>query len=161
RHRPPNLPRLNPIARSQTRVLPHSTTRAIGTRVLAVRPTPVDRIATASEYDTRSHISLVVSAARKRPQSTTRGVRSCDLVSRWVASSRPQAMASLAALAESSGWDGMFLEDYIVYQGQVGVPTFDPWVVLSAMAIATSRIRLGTLVTPVSRRRPWKLACEA
>jgi hypothetical protein len=53
------------------------------------------------------------------------------------------------------------LEDYIVYQGQVGVPTFDPWVVLSAMAIATKRIRLGPLVTPVSRRRPWKLACEA
>ncbi|HEY7036842.1 MAG TPA: LLM class flavin-dependent oxidoreductase [Thermomicrobiales bacterium] len=73
----------------------------------------------------------------------------------------PQTMADLAALAESSGWDGIFLEDYVVYQGQVGVPTFDPWVVLSAMAVATSRIRLGTLVTPVSRRRPWKLAHEA
>jgi alkanesulfonate monooxygenase SsuD/methylene tetrahydromethanopterin reductase-like flavin-dependent oxidoreductase (luciferase family) len=73
----------------------------------------------------------------------------------------PQAMAELAELAESSGWDGMFLEDYLVYQGRAGVPAFDPWVTLAAMAVATSRIRLGSLVTPVSRRRPWKLAAEA
>jgi len=62
-------------------------------------------------------------------------------------------MAELAALAEAAGWDGMFLEDYVVYQGQVGTPTYDPWIVLAAMAMATTRIRLGTTVTPVPRRR--------
>jgi alkanesulfonate monooxygenase SsuD/methylene tetrahydromethanopterin reductase-like flavin-dependent oxidoreductase (luciferase family) len=73
----------------------------------------------------------------------------------------PRALAELAALAEASGWDGIFLEDYLVYQGQEGTPTYDPWVVLAAMAMATTRIRLGTTVTPVPRRRPWKLASEA
>lgn len=36
----------------------------------------------------------------------------------------------------------------------------DPWVALSAIAVATNQIRIGTLVTPVARRRPWKLARE-
>lgn len=73
----------------------------------------------------------------------------------------PRSLAELAKLAEDSGWDAMFLEDYIAYQGEPGVPTYDPWVCLAAMAMTTSRIRLGTTVTPVPRRRPWKLAAEA
>ena len=72
----------------------------------------------------------------------------------------PRTMAELAALAERSGWDAMLLEDYVVYRGQHGTPTYDPWVVLAAMAMATTRIRLGTNVTPLPRRRPWKLAAE-
>ena len=66
----------------------------------------------------------------------------------------------LAQLAEEAGWDGVFLEDYLVWQGQVGTPTYDPWIALAAMALRTKRIRLGTMVTPLTRRRPWKLACE-
>src|SRR6266851_2484101 len=73
----------------------------------------------------------------------------------------PSAMAELAAEAEGAGWDGIFLEDYIVYQGQVGTDTYDPWVTMAAMAVATRRVRLGTSVTPLPRRRPWKLASEA
>jgi alkanesulfonate monooxygenase SsuD/methylene tetrahydromethanopterin reductase-like flavin-dependent oxidoreductase (luciferase family) len=73
----------------------------------------------------------------------------------------PRDMAALAALAEASGWEGVFVEDYLVYQGRRGTPTYDPWVVLAAMALATSRVRLGPLVTPLPRRRPWKLASEA
>jgi len=72
----------------------------------------------------------------------------------------PRTMAGLAALAEESGWDAVFLEDYLVYRGETSVPTYDPWIVLAAMAMATERIRLGTNVTPVPRRRPWKLAAE-
>src|SRR5215207_9847879 len=64
-------------------------------------------------------------------------------------------------MAEDSGWDGVFLEDYIVYQGEESLPAYDPWICLAAMACSTSSVRLGTTVTPVPRRRPWKLAAEA
>ncbi|MCI0397930.1 MAG: LLM class flavin-dependent oxidoreductase, partial [Chloroflexi bacterium] len=69
-------------------------------------------------------------------------------------------LAELAELAETSGWDGVFLEDYIVWQGHQEVATYDPWVALAAMAMRTKRIRLGTMVTPLARRRPWKVARE-
>jgi alkanesulfonate monooxygenase SsuD/methylene tetrahydromethanopterin reductase-like flavin-dependent oxidoreductase (luciferase family) len=72
-----------------------------------------------------------------------------------------RTLAELAQLAEYAGWDGIFLEDYIVHQGASDVPTYDPWVALAAMALRTQRIRIGTTVTPLSRRRPWKLAREA
>jgi alkanesulfonate monooxygenase SsuD/methylene tetrahydromethanopterin reductase-like flavin-dependent oxidoreductase (luciferase family) len=70
-------------------------------------------------------------------------------------------LAELGCLAEQAGWDGVFLEDYIVHQSDGPVPTCDPWIALAAMAVGTSRIRLGTSVTPLSRRRPWKVAREA
>ena len=66
----------------------------------------------------------------------------------------------LAAEAEAAGWDGVFIEDYIVYQGKDGTSTCDPWVALTAMALRTKQILLGTSVTPLPRRRPWKLARE-
>jgi alkanesulfonate monooxygenase SsuD/methylene tetrahydromethanopterin reductase-like flavin-dependent oxidoreductase (luciferase family) len=55
----------------------------------------------------------------------------------------------------------VFLEDYLVYQSQIGTPTYDPWVCLAAMATRTNRIRLGSTVTPLPRRRVAKLAAEA
>jgi alkanesulfonate monooxygenase SsuD/methylene tetrahydromethanopterin reductase-like flavin-dependent oxidoreductase (luciferase family) len=73
----------------------------------------------------------------------------------------PRGLAELARAVEDSGWDAMFLEDYLVYQGDVTQPTYDPWICLAAMAVATSRIRIGTTVTPLPRRRPWKVAAEA
>src|SRR5690349_1084122 len=72
----------------------------------------------------------------------------------------PRGLADLARIAEDSGWDGVFLEDYLAYQG-TSLPTYDPWICLAAMACATSRVRLGTTVTPLPRRRPWKVAAEA
>lgn len=72
--------------------------------------------------------------------------------------SNPRTLAELARLAEEAGWDGVFLEDYIVYWD--GGPTYDPWIALAAMALNTKRIRLGTSVTPLARRRPWKVARE-
>jgi alkanesulfonate monooxygenase SsuD/methylene tetrahydromethanopterin reductase-like flavin-dependent oxidoreductase (luciferase family) len=71
-----------------------------------------------------------------------------------------RTLAEFAHLAEQTGWDGVFLEDYIVWQGHQDIPTYDPWVALAAMALRTERIRLGTTVTPLARRRPWKLARE-
>lgn len=69
-----------------------------------------------------------------------------------------RALAELARDAEGAGWDGFFIWDHIV--GEAGLPTVDPWVGLAAAAMTTSRIRLGTTVTPLPRRRPWKLARE-
>ena len=70
--------------------------------------------------------------------------------------SNPILIAELASLAEQSGWDGFFIWD-----GMGGTqPTADPWVTLSVMGSFTSKIRIGTAVTPIARRRPWKLARE-
>lgn len=73
----------------------------------------------------------------------------------------PRGLAELARAVEDSGWDALFLEDYLVYQGDASQPTYDPWICLAAMAVATERIRIGTTVTPLPRRRPWKVAAEA
>ncbi len=64
----------------------------------------------------------------------------------------------LAVAAEAAGWDGVFYWDGICIEG--AGPIFDPWVVLGAIALRTSRVRIGAMLTPPSRRRPWKLARE-
>ncbi len=73
-----------------------------------------------------------------------------------------QSIPDLTAEAEAAGWDGVFIPDCI----SIETPThpasawFDPWILLALMAARTQRVRLGTMLTPVSRRRPWKLARE-
>jgi alkanesulfonate monooxygenase SsuD/methylene tetrahydromethanopterin reductase-like flavin-dependent oxidoreductase (luciferase family) len=75
-----------------------------------------------------------------------------------ISSGDPRTAADLAALAEAHGWDGVFTWDAI----SIGtMDTYDPWVVMAAMAMRTERARLGAIVTPPARRRPWKLAREA
>ncbi len=71
-----------------------------------------------------------------------------------------RTLVKFAALAEQAGWEAVFLEDYIIWQGHAEVPTFDPWVLMGAMAMVTKRLRLGTMVTALARRRPWKVARE-
>lgn len=66
-------------------------------------------------------------------------------------------LADLARAAEDAGWDGVFTWDGIQIHD---FPINDPWVALAAMATRTDRIRLGAMLTPVARRRPWKLARE-
>jgi len=68
-------------------------------------------------------------------------------------------LVDLAQTAETAGWDAFFLWDSILFDDHWR-PVVDPWVALAAIAAATTRIRIGTLVTPVARRRPWKLARE-
>lgn len=61
-------------------------------------------------------------------------------------------IGDLAAAAEEAGWDGVF-----VWEPVWGV---DAWIALALAAVRTTTIRLGTLLTPPSRRRPWELASQ-
>ena len=64
----------------------------------------------------------------------------------------PRVASEVARDAEQAGWDGFF-----VFEPLWG---FDAWVSLAAAAMATERIRLGTMLSPLSRMRPWKMASE-
>ncbi|MFC9692659.1 LLM class flavin-dependent oxidoreductase [Kribbella sp. NPDC056951] len=64
-----------------------------------------------------------------------------------------RAAAELAALAEEHGWDGFF-----VWESIWGI---DAWVMLGAAAMVTERIRLGTMLTPLPRRKPWDVAGQS
>src|SRR5262245_56986654 len=72
-----------------------------------------------------------------------------------------QPLARLARAAEEAGWDGFFIWD--VFGGDTAelTPVVCPWIALAAIAATTERIRFGPMVTPLPRRRPWKLAREA
>lgn len=72
----------------------------------------------------------------------------------------PKTLSELASDAEEAGWDGFFIWDHIILDRKWNVAFVDPWVALAAVAMKTERIRIGTLVTPLARRRPWKLARE-
>jgi alkanesulfonate monooxygenase SsuD/methylene tetrahydromethanopterin reductase-like flavin-dependent oxidoreductase (luciferase family) len=71
----------------------------------------------------------------------------------------PRTLAELASSAESRGWNGFFLWDHIDYRAPVRAVA-DPWVALAAIACSTEQLRLGPMVTPLSRRRVQKLARE-
>ena len=71
----------------------------------------------------------------------------------------PGFLAELADEAERAGWQAVLIEDYIDYQA-MDVPTCDPWVALAAMAMRTRGLLLGTAVTPIPGRRPWRVAQE-
>ena len=71
----------------------------------------------------------------------------------------PRALAELAKQAEDAGWDGFFIWDHVMFD-PTSHPITDPWVGLAAVALHTNHIRLGTMITPLARRRPWKVARE-
>lgn len=61
--------------------------------------------------------------------------------------------AELAVAAEKAGWDAIFT--YEAIWGQ------DAWVTMTAAVMRTERIRVGALLTPLARVRPWELAGRA
>ncbi len=63
-----------------------------------------------------------------------------------------RAIANLAYEAEQAGWDGVFVPEPVWH--------IDAWVALTAAAMRTERIRLGTMVSPLPRMRPWKVASQ-
>jgi F420-dependent oxidoreductase-like protein len=65
----------------------------------------------------------------------------------------------MAQHAEATGYDGFFRSDHYLAMGVDGRPgPTDAWVTLGALAVQTSRIRLGTLVSSATFRLPGPLA---
>lgn len=64
-----------------------------------------------------------------------------------------RSTARLCQAAEAAGWDGCFVGDAIWCE--------DPMIALTAAAMVTQRIRLGTMIIPMPLRRPWKVASES
>jgi len=75
----------------------------------------------------------------------------------------PHTLVELAREAEEAGWDGVFVWDciHIEIAERDRLPMADPWIALAAIAMATSQVRIGPIVTPLARRRPWKVARES
>jgi alkanesulfonate monooxygenase SsuD/methylene tetrahydromethanopterin reductase-like flavin-dependent oxidoreductase (luciferase family) len=69
-----------------------------------------------------------------------------------------RTVARVASEAEAAGWDGLFLWDHVVHHRSDRNSFGDPWMLLTAAALATSRIAIGPMVTPVARRRPQQVA---
>ena len=74
--------------------------------------------------------------------------------------SDPRVLVDVAVAAETAGWDGVFVWDHVL-RGKPPLEIADPWIALAAIAMATDRVRIGPAVTPLTRRRPIKLAREA
>ncbi len=67
-------------------------------------------------------------------------------------------VASVAREAEDAGWDGVFVWDHLTFVKAWRLPVGDRWTILAAVALATERVRLGPMVTPLPRRRPQVVA---
>src|ERR671913_1183827 len=68
----------------------------------------------------------------------------------------PRVAVRLARAAEAAGWEAFFVWDHLGFVR--GVPSGDPWVILSAVAASTTHLKLGTAITPLARRRPQVVA---
>ena len=71
----------------------------------------------------------------------------------------PRRLVALAQSAERAGWDGLYLWDHMLTIP--GMAVADSFIMAAAIAQATERIRLGMMVTPLARRRPWVFARQA
>ena len=71
-----------------------------------------------------------------------------------------QTLLAVAKATERLGFDGFFRSDHYLKMGSAsGLPgPSDAWITLAGLARETERIRLGTLVSPVTFRLPGPLA---
>ncbi|HEX6844029.1 MAG TPA: LLM class flavin-dependent oxidoreductase [Actinomycetota bacterium] len=67
----------------------------------------------------------------------------------------PRLVADIARDAEDAGWHGVFVWDHLY--AWPGNEVGDPWTIMAAVALATERVRVGPMVTPLPRRRPWQV----
>ena len=72
----------------------------------------------------------------------------------------PHVLVKLAQDAERAGWDAVFVWDSLVFDARTRPPVTDPWIVLAAIAATTERVKIGTMIAQLARRRPWKVARE-
>jgi alkanesulfonate monooxygenase SsuD/methylene tetrahydromethanopterin reductase-like flavin-dependent oxidoreductase (luciferase family) len=93
-----------------------------------------------------------------RPDSNVTRVRYGICLANIGSYSDPNVGVRVAQAADEAGWDGVFIWDHLAFVWDA--PAADPWITLGAIAAATSRVRIGTAVTPVARRRPHVLAHE-
>jgi probable F420-dependent oxidoreductase len=93
-----------------------------------------------------------------RPDSNVTPVRFGICLANIGTYSDPRVGVGVAEAAEAAGWDGVFIWDHLAFVWDR--PAADPWIALAAIASATSRVRIGTAVTPVARRRAHVLAHE-
>jgi alkanesulfonate monooxygenase SsuD/methylene tetrahydromethanopterin reductase-like flavin-dependent oxidoreductase (luciferase family) len=70
-------------------------------------------------------------------------------------------LIALTQDAEEAGWDGIFPWDHILHKPRADSRVIDPWIALAAIASNTKKMILGPMVTPLARRRPWKVARES
>jgi alkanesulfonate monooxygenase SsuD/methylene tetrahydromethanopterin reductase-like flavin-dependent oxidoreductase (luciferase family) len=76
--------------------------------------------------------------------------------------SDPAALLEVAVAADEAGWDGLFLWDHVLRPAEEGITRLaDAWSMLAAIAVRTSRLRIGPMVTPPSRRRIAVLARQS
>jgi alkanesulfonate monooxygenase SsuD/methylene tetrahydromethanopterin reductase-like flavin-dependent oxidoreductase (luciferase family) len=68
----------------------------------------------------------------------------------------PGLLAEVGVAAEGAGWDGVFVWDHLWNRSLA--PFADPWVTLAAIALATERVTIGTMVAALPRRRPQLVA---
>jgi len=68
----------------------------------------------------------------------------------------PRLAIHLARAAEEAGWEALFVWDHLGFVW--GSASSDPWISLSAVAVCTTRLKLGTAITPLARRRPQVVA---
>jgi alkanesulfonate monooxygenase SsuD/methylene tetrahydromethanopterin reductase-like flavin-dependent oxidoreductase (luciferase family) len=69
-----------------------------------------------------------------------------------------ETVGRVAADAEAAGWDALFVWDHVVHRKRDRRTFGEPWMLLTAAALATKRIKLGPMVTPLPRRRPQQVA---
>ena len=74
--------------------------------------------------------------------------------------SDPHVLVDVAVAAEENGWDAVFVWDHLLRPVEEATQIADPWIMMTAIAMRTERIRIGPMVTPIARRRPLKLARE-
>jgi hypothetical protein len=72
----------------------------------------------------------------------------------------PHNLIALAVDAEQAGWDGFFMWDHLQLYRHSDVPVVDAWIALAGIAARTEHLKLGPVITPLARRRPWKVARE-
>jgi alkanesulfonate monooxygenase SsuD/methylene tetrahydromethanopterin reductase-like flavin-dependent oxidoreductase (luciferase family) len=117
----------------------------------------------ATLFDLQSEMRLAKTATKNDSQvkyflSTRRLMKFAVVASNAGEYADPHLLVQLAREAELAGWDGFFIWDMLYSDGE---PLVDTFVALSAIAVSTERIKLGTMALGLGRRRPWKIAREA